>query len=88
MGIVLNIWLTADDNVVSAATKPRRMPFYLKRSLTTLTTSIFLALYKFFIRPHLENAIQASHPIPPYRGIGKGAESCSEVGERASPLPV
>ncbi len=39
------------------------MVFYLKRSFATLTPSIFLLLYKAFIRPHLEIAIQASSPI-------------------------
>ncbi len=36
---------------------------YLKRSFAALTPSIFLPLYKAFIGPHLEYAIQASSPI-------------------------
>ncbi len=43
--------------------KARRMLFYLKRSFAALTPSIFLPLYKAFIRPHLEYAIQASSLI-------------------------
>ncbi len=39
------------------------MLFYLKRSFAALTPSIFFPLYKTFIRPHLEYAIQATHPI-------------------------
>ncbi len=39
------------------------MLFYLKRSFAALTPSIFLPLYKAFIRPNLEYAIQASSPI-------------------------
>ncbi len=39
------------------------MLFYLKLSFATLTPSIFFPLYKMFIRPHLEYAIQASFPI-------------------------
>ncbi len=39
------------------------MLFYLKRSFAALTPSIFLPLYKAFIRTHLEYAIQASSPI-------------------------
>ncbi len=39
------------------------MLFYLKRSLATLTHSIFLPVYKAFLRPHLEYAIQASATI-------------------------
>ncbi len=39
------------------------MLFYLKRSFTALTPSIFLPVYKAFIRPHLEYATQASSPI-------------------------
>ncbi len=39
------------------------MLFYLKRSLAAFTSSIFLPLYKTFIRPHLEYAIHATHPI-------------------------
>ncbi len=54
---VLNTRLSAEDNVISAANKARRMLFYLKRYFGTLTTSIFLRLYKAFIRPHLEYAI-------------------------------
>ncbi len=41
-----------------------------------------------FIRPHLEYAIQASHPMPRRKGTGKCAEACSEVRERASACPV
>ncbi len=37
--------------------------FQLKRSFATLTRSNFLTLYKTFIHPHLEYAIQASSPI-------------------------
>ncbi len=39
------------------------MLFYLKRSFAALTLSIFLPLYKTIIRPHMEYAIQAAHPI-------------------------
>ncbi len=39
------------------------MLFYLKRSFAALTPSIFLSLYKAFIRPHLEYAIHTSSPI-------------------------
>ncbi len=63
LGIVLNTRLSAEDNVVSAANYERRMLFYLKRSFAALTPSIFLSLYKTFIRPHLEYAIQTTHPI-------------------------
>ncbi len=55
--------LSAEDNVVSAANKARRMQFYLNRSSAALTPSIFLPLYKTFIQPHLEYAIQATYPI-------------------------
>ncbi len=60
----MNIGLSADANVVRATKEARGMLFYQKRSFTTLTASIFLPLYKAFIRPHLEYAIQASSPIP------------------------
>ncbi len=39
------------------------MPFNLNRSFAALTPSIFLPLYKAFIRSHLEYAIQASSLI-------------------------
>ncbi len=39
------------------------MLFYLKRSFGALAPSIFLPLHKTFNRPHLESAIQATHPI-------------------------
>ncbi len=39
------------------------MLFYLKRSFAALTPNIFLPLYKTCVRPHLEYAIQATHPI-------------------------
>ncbi len=41
------------------------MLFYLKRSFAVLTPSIFLPLYKIFIRPHLEYSAQATHSILP-----------------------
>ncbi len=59
----LYIGLSAEDNVVSAASEARRMLLYLKRPFATLTPNIALPLYKAFIRPHLEYAIQASSPI-------------------------
>ncbi len=63
MGIVLDTRLSTEDNVVSAANKARRMLFYLKRSFAALTPNIFLPLYKTFIQPHLECAIEETHPI-------------------------
>ncbi len=39
------------------------MIFYRKRSFATLNPSIFLPLYKAFIRPYLEYAIKTSSPI-------------------------
>ncbi len=44
LGIVLNTRLSAEDNVVSAANKARRMLFYLKRSFVAITPGIFLPL--------------------------------------------
>ncbi len=43
LGIALNVRRSAEDNVVSAAIKARRL---LKRSFVTLTHSILLLLYK------------------------------------------
>ncbi len=63
LGIALNTRLSAEDNVVSAANKARRMLFYLKRSFAALTPSIFRPLYKILIRSHVKYAIQATHPI-------------------------
>ncbi len=59
---------------MSAAHKGLRMLFYFKRSLAALTPSIFLPLYKTFIRPHLENAIQATHP-----NLCRNAETLEKV---------
>ncbi len=61
--LALNTGCSADDNVARATKKSRGMLFYLKRSFAALTPSILLPLYKAFIRPHLEYAIQASSPI-------------------------
>ncbi len=66
---------SADGNVVSAAYSALRVLFYLKWPFKALGLSVFLPLYKFFIRPQLEYAIQAPHPIPPRRGIGKGTKA-------------
>ncbi len=71
---VLNNRLSVEDNVVSAANKARRMLFYLKRSFPALTPSIFLSLYNVFIRPHLQYAIQATHPI-----LSRDAEPLEKV---------
>ncbi len=43
--------------------KARGMLFYHKRSFAALHLYIFFRLYKAFIRPHLEYAMQASSPI-------------------------
>ncbi len=48
LGIVLNTRLSAEDNVVTAANKARRMLFYLKRPFVALTPSIYLKLGNFF----------------------------------------
>ncbi len=63
LGIVLNTRPSAEDSVVGAANKARRMPFYLNRSFMALAPCIFLPLYKTFIWPHHEYAIQATHPV-------------------------
>ncbi len=76
--IVLNTRLSAEDNVVSAANKACRVLFYLKRSFAALTPSIFLLLYKTFIRPHLEYSIQATHPI-----LCRDAEALEKVQKLA-----
>ncbi len=76
--IVLNTRFSAEYNVVSVANKARRMPFYMKRSFAALTPSIFLPLYKTFIRPHLEYAIQATHPI-----LCRDAEALEKVQKLA-----
>ncbi len=85
----LNI-VIAEDNVVSAANKARRMVFYFKRPFAALTSGIFLPLYKTFIRPHLKNSIQANHPIlcRDAEALEKGAEAGPEVRESASACSV
>ncbi len=60
--------LSAEDNAVSAANKARGMLFYLKRSFAALTPSIFLPLYKPFIRP-----------IPSYAVTQKRWKRCKSV---------
>ncbi len=50
------------------------MLFYLKRSFSAINLSIFLPLYKTFIRPHLEYAIQATLPI-----LGRDSEALEKV---------
>ncbi len=76
--IVLTTGLSAEDNVVSDANIARRMLFYLKRSFAAVTPSIFLPLYKTFIRPHLEYAIRATHPI-----LCRDAEALEKVQKLA-----
>ncbi len=65
--IVLNIRLNAEDNVVSAANKGRRMLFYLKRSFTALTPSIFFPCIK-PLSGHILN-MQYKRPPPFSPGI-------------------
>ncbi len=86
--IVLNTRLSAEDNIVSAASKARGLLFHLKRFSAALTPNTFLLLY-FFIGPHFEYTIKTSkfHPIPRRGGIGKRVETRSEVNERASTCP-
>ncbi len=86
-GIILNTRLSAEDNVVSAANKAHRMPFYLKRSFAALTPSIFLSLLKEFYpaASWIYYSSIPSHPISRRRGIGKCADARSK---RASPYSV
>ncbi len=58
--------------------KPFECFFYLKRSFAALTPSIFLPLYKAFIRPHLEYAIEASSPI-----LSRGCQALESVQKLA-----
>ncbi len=52
--------------------------FYLKRSLAVLNPNIFLPVHKTFIRPHVEYAIQATHPI-----LCRDAEALEKVQKLA-----
>ncbi len=63
LGLLLNTGFSADDNVARATKKGHGILFYLKRSFSTLTFSIFLPLYKAIIRPHLEYAIKTNSTI-------------------------
>ncbi len=63
LGFLLNTGFSAVDNVARATIKARGVLFYPKRSLAALIPRISLPLYKAFIRPHLEYAIQTSSPI-------------------------
>ncbi len=64
LGLLLNTGFSADDSVALATNKAHGMVFFnLKRTFAALIPSIFLPLYKAFIRPHLEYAIQASASI-------------------------
>ncbi len=74
----LRIFLNARLNVISAANEARRMLVNLKRYFTALTPSTFLHFYKIFIRPNLEYAIQASHPI-----LSRDAEALEKVQKLA-----
>ncbi len=48
--------------VNSAANKARGILYFIERLFTGLTKEIFVALYKAFVRPYLEYAIQANCP--------------------------
>ncbi len=78
LGIVLNTRLSAEDNVVGAANKARRMLLFLKRFFTTITLRIFLPFYTIYFRPHIEYAIQASNPI-----LSRDAEALVKVQKLA-----
>ncbi len=54
------------------------MLFYLKRTFADLNPSIFRPLYKMFIRPHLEYAIQATHPV--LSRAAKALENVQKLG--------
>ncbi len=63
---------------LSTVNKARRVLFYLKRSLAALTLCTMFYLATNGVR----YSSTPSHPIPRRRGIGKGAETPSEVRER------
>ncbi len=54
------------------------MLFYLKRTFADLNPSIFRPLYKMFIRPHLEYAIPATHPV--LSRAAKALENVQKLG--------
>ncbi len=56
----MNTGFSVDDNAARATKRTEECFFTLKRSFATLTPSIFLPLYKAFIRHHLEYAVQCS----------------------------
>ena len=63
LGMIVDSTFSPSPNVRHSITKARRMLFFVRRSLSQPTPSTFLPLYKAFVRPHLEYAVQASNPF-------------------------
>ncbi len=61
--LLLTTGFSAGDNVARSTKKPVECFFAIKRSFVTLTPSIFRPMYKAFVRPYLEYAIQSPSPI-------------------------
>ncbi len=73
VGTAHDLRFITDDNVARATKEARGM-----RSFGTLTPCIFLPLYKAFIRPHLEYAVQA-FPLPILSWTCQALESLQEL---------
>ncbi len=63
LGVTLNSTFSPSSNVHHAVVKARRMLFFIRRSLSQPTPSTFIPLYKAYVRPHLEYAVQAISPF-------------------------
>ncbi len=88
--LLLDTGFSADDNVARATAKARGVFFYLKRSLVTLTPSIFLLLYKAFIRllSCINNTSILPHSLLGLPGVRKYSNTWGEVCKGAAPRPT
>lgn len=82
LGVNIKANLKVEDHVKEITKKANQMLGIIKHSFSNLNTEKFKILYKSYVRPHLEYAVQAWSPH-----LRKDIEAIERVQRRATKLP-
>ena len=82
LGVNIRANLKVEDHVKEITKKANQMLGIIKHSFSNLSTEKFKILYKSYVRPHLEYAVQAWSPH-----LRKDIEAIEKVQRRATKLP-
>ena len=81
LGAIISFDLKVQSNIKHQIAKANQMLGLIRRTFSYLNKESFLALYKAYVRPHLEYCQQALHPY-----LAKDIQSLEKVQQRATKL--